>query len=36
VPQALDYNRRQSGKHFDLQVVEVFLQMMAEKNKPSS
>ncbi len=35
-PQALDYIRRQSGKQFDPQVVEVFLQMMAEKNKPSS
>ena len=34
-PQALDYIRRQSGKQFDPQVVEVFLKMMAEKNKPS-
>lgn len=33
--QALDYIRRQSGKQFDPQVVELFLQMMAEKNKPS-
>ena len=35
-PQALDYISRQSGKQFDPQVVEVFLQMIAEKNKPSS
>ena len=30
---ALDYIRAQAGKHFDPQVVELFLQMMMEKTE---